>query len=71
LAQVKKFRSLKRQDKMGNNKIGDTPWKAQNEIRRRVSYPVLRLVFAWHGIPWGSGWRIYGLPIIQKHRRSG
>lgn len=22
------------------------------------------------GIPWGTGWRLYGLPIIQKHRQS-
>ena len=26
--------------------------------------------FAWHGISWESNWRIFGRPIIQKHRRS-
>ena len=55
---------------MGNNKIWDTPWKVQNELRRRVLYPMVRLIFAWNGISWGRGWRIFGLPIIQKHRRS-
>ncbi|MBN1828339.1 MAG: acyltransferase [Deltaproteobacteria bacterium] len=55
---------------MGSEKIWDTPWKAQNEIRRRISYPRVRLIFAWHGISWGRGWRIYGSPIIQKHRCS-
>ena len=55
---------------MSNNRIWDAPWKVQNEIRRRMSYPGARLLFAWHGIPWGRGWRIYGLPIIQKHRGS-
>jgi acetyltransferase-like isoleucine patch superfamily enzyme len=37
---------------------------------RRLSYPAARLLFARHGISWGPGWRIYGLPIIQKHRGS-
>jgi acetyltransferase-like isoleucine patch superfamily enzyme len=55
---------------MNNNKIWNTPWKVQNEIRRRISYPLARLFFAWHGISWGRGWRIYGLPIIQKHSGS-
>lgn len=50
--------------------IVDAPWKAQNEIRRFLAYPAVRLLFAWHGIPWGAGWRIHGLPIIQKHRGS-
>jgi acetyltransferase-like isoleucine patch superfamily enzyme len=55
---------------MDNSKVWDTPWKIQNELRRRLSYPLVRLFFAWHGISWGRGWRIYGLPIIQKHRHS-
>ena len=48
----------------------DTPWKIQNELWRRLAYPAVRLVFTWNGIPWGEGWRLYGVPIIQKHRRS-
>jgi len=47
-----------------------TPWKAGNEVSRIASWPLLRLYFALHGVPWGSGWRIYGLPIIQRHRWS-
>ena len=55
---------------MNDDQIWDTPWKVHNEIRRRISYPLVRLIFALYGISWGRGWRIYGLPIIQKHRRS-
>jgi acetyltransferase-like isoleucine patch superfamily enzyme len=55
---------------MGRDWIWDTPWKVRNELQRRISYPIIRLIFAWHGISWGRGWRIHGLPIIQKHRRS-
>jgi hypothetical protein len=46
------------------------PWKAWNELRRWLTYPWIRLSFALNGIPWGQGWRFYGMPIIQKHRDS-
>ncbi len=55
---------------MNAEKLLDSPWKVQNEIRRRLLSPAARLLFARHGIPWGRGWRIYGLPVIQKHRGS-
>lgn len=48
----------------------DTPWKAVNEIERLLLMPLVRLQFGLTGVAWGSGWRLYGLPIIQKHRRS-
>lgn len=48
----------------------DTPWKVGTELRRWLSYPTVRLLFAWNGIPWGRGWRIYGAPVIQKHRKA-
>lgn len=48
----------------------DTPWKAVNEIERLLLLPLARLVFAWSGVAWGQGWKLYGLPIIQKHRRG-
>jgi hypothetical protein len=35
-----------------------------------VSLPFARLVFLLNGIAWGKGWRLYGVPIIQKHRDS-
>ncbi|OGT28463.1 MAG: hypothetical protein A2Z17_07455 [Gammaproteobacteria bacterium RBG_16_66_13] len=47
-----------------------TPWKAVNEARRIASWPILRLYFALHGVAWGRGWLIYGLPIIQRHAGS-
>jgi acetyltransferase-like isoleucine patch superfamily enzyme len=55
---------------MSNIRIWDTPWKLRNELWRRISYPAVRIIFAWNGIPWGRGWRIFGLPIIQKYRHS-
>lgn len=55
---------------MNHDKVMNTPWKLRNEIRSRLSYPAARLLFARNGIAWGRGWRIYGLPIIQKYRRS-
>ena len=51
-------------------KAFDTPWKIWNEIWRFIAYPRVRLSFAWNQIPWGDGWRFYGVPIIQRHRQS-
>ena len=47
-----------------------TPWKPYNELWRWLAYPRVRLLFAVNGISWGARWRIYGAPIIQKHRGS-
>jgi acetyltransferase-like isoleucine patch superfamily enzyme len=30
----------------------------------------VRLQFALGGVAWGDGWRLYGLPILQKHQYS-
>ncbi len=46
----------------------DMPWKAGNEFRRLLILPLVYL--ALRGIDIGGGWRCYGLPIIQRHRRS-
>ncbi|PWT93979.1 MAG: acyltransferase [Acidobacteria bacterium] len=48
----------------------DTPWKAVNEIKRLMWMPVIRSYFVLHGVRWGTGWSIYGLPVIQKFRGS-
>jgi acetyltransferase-like isoleucine patch superfamily enzyme len=48
----------------------DTPWRAANELRRVMALPYIRLLFWLHGIRWGPGWRIYGMPIIQRWRGS-
>lgn len=48
----------------------DTPWRVRLEIRRLLSWPGTRLIFALAGVPWGRGWKFYGVPILQKHRRS-
>lgn len=53
-----------------DGQVWDTYWKIENELRRRLVHPWVRLLFAVNGIPWRSRWRIYGIPIIQKHRRS-
>lgn len=44
------------------------PWKAGNEFRRWLILPLAW--WALRGIEIGAGWRFYGLPIIQRHRRS-
>lgn len=48
----------------------DTPWKVRNEIWRILAFPLIFMDFSLNGIPWGRGWRMYGRPILQKHRRS-
>lgn len=48
----------------------DMPWQATNELRRLLALPYIRLMFAVHGVAWGRRWRILGMPIIQRHRRS-
>ncbi len=48
----------------------DTPWKIWNKIWLWLAYPAARFLFWSSGIPWGKGWKLYGLPVIQKHRRS-
>ena len=48
----------------------EMPWKAVNELDRLLLLPLARLYVRGAGVRWGSGWRLYGLPIIQKHRRS-
>jgi acetyltransferase-like isoleucine patch superfamily enzyme len=48
----------------------DTPWKVRLELRCWLSWPVARVIFALAGVCWGRGWKFYGVPILQKHRRS-
>ncbi len=48
----------------------DTPWKAVNEVRRLVAWPWARAYVAAHGVRWRRGWRLYGTPLIQRHRGS-
>lgn len=47
-----------------------TPWKAINELRRYALLPLIRLYFALHGVAWGTGWMVYGLPLIQRYTGS-
>jgi hypothetical protein len=51
-------------------KIQDMPWRVGLDLRRRLAWPLVRAQFAWHGISWGRGWKIFGRPIIQKHSGS-
>ena len=53
-----------------DKRVLDTPWKIWNELWRWLAYPKVRWAFARSGIPWGEGWRLYGVPIIQKYRHS-
>jgi acetyltransferase-like isoleucine patch superfamily enzyme len=47
-----------------------TPWKARNEIRRIMWMPWIRMRLAAQGIEWRTDWRIYGAPLVQRHRGS-
>ncbi|MCS3668090.1 acetyltransferase-like isoleucine patch superfamily enzyme [Salinibacter ruber] len=51
-------------------KVRNMPWTASLELHRRLAWPLVRAQFAWHGIAWGTGWKIFGRPIIQRHRGS-
>jgi acetyltransferase-like isoleucine patch superfamily enzyme len=46
------------------------PWTVGLELRRRLAWPLVRAQFAWHGVAWGRGWRVFGRPILQRHRGS-
>lgn len=48
----------------------ETPWKARNEIERLLLLPLARVRFAFSGVTWPAGARLYGLPIIQRHTGS-
>lgn len=48
----------------------DTPWKLWNEVGRWLGLPWNWWLFRRNGIPWGKGWRLYGAPIVLKHRHS-
>jgi acetyltransferase-like isoleucine patch superfamily enzyme len=52
-------------------RVGFTnPWKIWNTLERLLWLPLARLSFAWSGVNWGENWRIFGVPIIQRHRQS-
>lgn len=48
----------------------DMPWRLTNELRRLAAFPYHRGAFGLHGVPWASGLRVYGMPMIQRHRGS-
>jgi acetyltransferase-like isoleucine patch superfamily enzyme len=52
------------------DQVLDMPWKAATELGAWLSYPRVRLLFWGMNLPWDPSWRFYGVPIIQKHRRS-
>ncbi len=48
----------------------DAPWKIGNEILRLAALPVCRWIFLRAGVAWGPDWRLYGVPILMRHRGS-
>lgn len=48
----------------------DSPWKFFNEFSRLLLLPFIFVYFWFNNIEWGSGWKIYGFPILQIHRGS-
>jgi len=47
-----------------------TPWKAATEVRRLLAWPWIRFYLALKQIRVGTDWRLYGTPVIQRHRDS-
>jgi acetyltransferase-like isoleucine patch superfamily enzyme len=56
--------------KPGHESPFETPWKIWNRLISWLCLPVVRVKFLLNGIEWGSDWQFYGVPVIQKHRRS-
>lgn len=52
------------------DRLLDTPWKVTNFFEYLLSMPCTRFSFLLKRIPWGKGWKFYGRPILQKHRKS-
>ena len=52
------------------SKVCNMPWTVGLDLRRRFAWPLVRAQFAWHGIDWGTRWKMFGRPIIQRHRGS-
>lgn len=48
----------------------DTPWKVENNFLRLLLFPYVRLLFFFKRIIWRKHWKIFGVPIILKHRNS-
>lgn len=48
----------------------DTKWKIAAELRRRLLAPVARLYLACCGVRIGPRSRLFGMPIVQRHRRG-
>jgi acetyltransferase-like isoleucine patch superfamily enzyme len=47
-----------------------TPWKLYNHALRLPLIPINWIRFRKAGVTWGSGWKLFGSPIVQKHRES-
>src|SRR5690606_14355243 len=50
--------------------VRGSPWIAFYHLEALLWLPLIRLAFAWSGVRWGHGWRIFGMPVIQRHRQS-
>ena len=48
----------------------DTPWKIWNTLHAWLCLPLVRTKFLLNGIRWAKGGKYFGVPVIQKHRRS-
>lgn len=48
----------------------DMPWAARLHALRLLLTPWFILRFRLHGVAWGRRWRVFGMPIIQRHRGS-
>lgn len=50
--------------------IFNTPWKVWDLIKSFINEPFYRIYFLLNGVSYGKRWRLYGKPIIHKHKGS-
>jgi acetyltransferase-like isoleucine patch superfamily enzyme len=52
------------------NELINMPWRISNNGRRILAIPFIWFGFALNGVKWRSGWRIFGMPTLQRYRGS-
>jgi hypothetical protein len=67
---INKYGPIQNDLRLAFSKALDMPWVAWGEVFRLFAYPYIRALFALHGIRCGKGWRVWGMPVIQRYRGS-
>lgn len=57
-------------DRRERTSVFDTPWKLRAELRRIATAPLTHAYLRSHGVRIGQGAKLYGTPLVQRHRGS-